>query len=482
MKEKFRYLKQENRKKILLLCDDIRMHSGIGNMAKEMVLGSAHHFNWLNLGGAINHPQAGKMLDLSEEVNKQCGIDDSSVKVIPQNGYGDSKVVRELIRIENPDAILIFTDPRYWTWLFEMEREIRNKIPLFYLNIWDDYPSPLYNKAFYESCDVLMAISKQTKNINELVLEDKAKDKIIEYVPHGINTKYFFPINSKHEDYDKLLEFKKEVLQGKEYDFVVFYNSRNIRRKSTADTVFAYRQFCDLIGKEKAKKCAFILHTTPVDNNGTDLNAVREAFCDPEYVNVFFSSDKLESAQLNLLYNISDVTIQLSSNEGWGLALTESLVSGTMIVANVTGGMQDQMRFVNEKGEWINFDKDFPSNHRGTYKECGVWAEPVFPSNISVAGSPPTPYIFDDRCSAEDAAQALLKVYNYGKEERERRGEEGRKWATGTEAKFTAAQMAETVIEVLDRGFDNFKPRSVYDFFTIAERPKKIIKHKLTGY
>ena len=482
MKDKFRYLKQEDRKKILLLCDDIRMHSGIGTMAKEIVLGSAHHFNWVNLGGAINHPQAGQMLDLSEEVNKETELTDSSVKVIPQNGYGDSKVVRELIRMENPDAILIFTDPRYWTWLFEMEREIRNKIPLFYLNIWDDYPSPLYNKAFYESCDVLMAISKQTKNINELVLEDKAKDKIIEYVPHGINTKYFFPINSKHEDYDKLLEFKKEVLQGKEYDFVVFYNSRNIRRKSTADTVFAYRQFCDLIGKEKAKKCAFILHTTPVDNNGTDLNAVREAFCDPEYVNVFFSSDRLESAQLNLLYNISDVTIQLSSNEGWGLALTESLVTETMIIANVTGGMQDQMRFVNEKGEWINFDKDFPSNHRGTYKECGVWAEPVFPSNISVAGSPPTPYIFDDRCSAEDAAQALLKVYNYGKEERERRGEEGRKWATGTEAKFTSTQMAETVIDVLDRGFNNFKPRSVYDFFTIAERPKKIIKHKLTGY
>ncbi len=482
MKEKFRYLKQEDRKKILLLCDDIRMHSGIGTMGKEIVIGSAHHFNWVNLGGAINHPQAGKMLDLSDEVNKEVGLEDSSIKVIPQNGYGEPKVVREIIKAEKPDAILIFTDPRYWIWLFDMEREIRNKIPLFYLNIWDDYPAPLYNKPYYESCDVLMAISKQTKNINELVLEDKAKEKVIEYVPHGINTKYFFPINSKDKDYDKLLEFKKKVLQDKEYDFVVFYNSRNIRRKSTADTIFAYSQFCDLIGKEKAKKCAFILHTTPVDNNGTDLSAVREAFCDPEYVNVYFSKDKLESAQLNLLYNISDVTIQLSSNEGWGLALTESLVTGTMIVANVTGGMQDQMRFVNQKGKWIDFNKDFPSNHRGTYKECGVWAEPVFPSNISVAGSPPTPYIFDDRCSPEDAAQALLKVYNYGKEERERRGEEGYKWATGPEAKFTSTQMAETVIEVLDKGFDNFKPRSVYDFFTIEERPKKIIKHKLTGY
>ena len=197
MKDKFRYLKQEDRKKILLLCDDIRMHSGIGTMGKEIVLGTAHHFNWVNLGGAINHPQKGKMLDLSEEVNKQTNIDDAYVKVIPNNGYGDAKIVRELIRMEKPDAILIFTDPRYWTWLFEMEREIRSKMPIFYLNIWDDYPAPLYNRDYYDSCDVLMAISKQTKNINKLVLGDKAKGKIIEYVPHGINTNYFFPIKSE---------------------------------------------------------------------------------------------------------------------------------------------------------------------------------------------------------------------------------------------------------------------------------------------
>ncbi len=146
MKNKFRYLKQEDRKKILLLCDDIRMHSGIGTMGKEIVLGTAHHFNWVNLGGAINHPQKGQMLDLSEEVNKQTNIDDAYVKVIPNNGYGDAKIVRELIRMEKPDAILIFTDPRYWTWLFEMEREIKSKIPIVWLNIWDEYPAPMYNK------------------------------------------------------------------------------------------------------------------------------------------------------------------------------------------------------------------------------------------------------------------------------------------------------------------------------------------------
>ena len=64
-----------------------------------------------------------------------------------------------------------------------MEGEIRKQIPIVYLNIWDDYPAPRYNESFYESCDLLMGISKQTVNINKIVLGDKVKDKMIEYVP-----------------------------------------------------------------------------------------------------------------------------------------------------------------------------------------------------------------------------------------------------------------------------------------------------------
>ena len=370
---------------------------------------------------------------------------------------------------------------RYWTWLFEMEREIRAKMPIFWLNIWDDYPAPLYNKPYYESVDVLMAISKQTKNINEIVLGDKVKDKLIEYVPHGINTKHFFPVKEGHDDFSKLEEFRKTVLNNRDIDFVLFYNSRNIRRKSTADTILAYRIFCDKIGKEKSKKCAFILHTDPKDQHGTDLKAVREAFCDPSYINVFFSSDKIPTAQLNLMYNIADATILLSSNEGWGLGLTESLMTATPIIANVTGGMQDQMRF-SKDGKWVDFTPDYPSNHRGTVKEHGEWAFPVYPSTRSIAGSLPTPYIFDDKCSPEDAAVAIENVYNLSTEERLDVGKKGYEWATGDEANMTSEKMSNRVIEVLDKGFKKFTTRKVYDFYKIGDRPAKYIEHKLTGY
>jgi hypothetical protein len=477
MKEKFRYVKKEDRKKILLLCDDIRMHSGIATMAREIVVGTSQHFNWVNLGAAINHPEVGKGFDISAEVNRLNGIEDADVKVLPNNGYGDAMQIRSLIQTERPDAIMIFTDPRYWIWLFEIEREIRNQIPLFYLNIWDDYPAPLYNKSYYESCDLLMAISKQTKNINEIVLGEAAKDKIIKYVPHGINDKHFFPIREGHENFGLLQEFKKNMFEGKEYDFVVIFNSRNIRRKSPGDVILSYKLFCDMIGEERSKKCALVMHTQAVDENGTDLYAVREALCD-DHVNVYFSQNKLDTPQMNLLYNVADVGLLITSNEGWGLSLTETMMSGRMIIANVTGGMQDQMRFEHD-GKWIDFTPNFPSNHRGTVKDCGDWAVPVFPSNISLVGSVPTPYIFDDRCAPEDVAKALCDVYDMSKEERDAKGLLAREWVTSDESGMSARQMCDNVIDAMNESFEKFTPRERFEVHKITDRPKKRITHKL---
>ena len=478
MKEKFRYVKKEDRKKILLLCDDIRMHSGVATMAREIVVGTAHHFNWINIGGAIKHPDQGKRFDLSNDVNKENGIDDASVQLYATSGYGDQNFVRGVINQEKPDAVLLFTDPRYWTWMFDMEREIRKTTPIFHLNIWDDYPTPLYNRAYYESCDLLMSISKQTKNINELVLGAAAKGKTLTYVPHGINEKQFYSIKEEKET-ESLQSLKNDLFGDKEIDYVVFWNSRNIRRKAPGDVILSYRHFCDLIGKEKAKKCALIMHTQPIDNNGTDLYAVREAICDPEYVNVYFSSNKLNTQQMNQLYNIADVTMLISSNEGWGLSLTESMMAGTPIIANVTGGMQDQMRFVDENGEWYTPSKKVPSNHMGTYKEHGNWAKPVFPSNISLVGSVPTPYIHDDRCDFREVAEAIKHWYDLGEEGRAQAGQAAREWVTSDESGMSARRMCENVIESMDTAFDNFVPRRSYDLQKVEDLAPKYVEHPM---
>jgi glycosyltransferase involved in cell wall biosynthesis len=479
MKEKFKYVPKEQRKKILLICDDIRVTSGVATVAREMVINTAHHFNWVNIAGSITHPEKGKRLDVSADTNTNAGINDASVILYPTDGYGDSMLIRQLIELEKPDAIFLITDPRYFAWLFQIENEIRKHIPIIYLNIWDDYPAPQYNQAYYESCDALLGISKQTVNINKIVLGDKAKTKIIKYVPHGLNENVYFPIDEKHEKYSELQTFKKQLFKDKEMDFVLFFNSRNIRRKQIPDTLAAFRMFLDKLPKEKADKCAIVLHTEMMSDHGTDLIAVKEYLFEDCYPNaVVFHTDIVSPEVMNMLYNSSDAQILLTSNEGWGLSLTEALLVGNPIIANVTGGMQDQMRFENN-GKWIDFDSDFPSNHTGLVKDHGKWAFPVFPSSRSIQGSIPTPYIWDDRCNAEDAAIQIENVYNLNRVERKALGLKGREWATSNEAGFTSEKMSNRIIEAIDELFATWKPREKFELINANEFKAKTLKHKL---
>jgi len=476
MNSSFKYLPQNERKKIMLICDDLRVHSGVATVARELVLNTAQHFNWVNIAGAINHPEKGKRFDLSADTNNNTGLTDTSVFLYPVDGYGDPDLIRQLIKIEKPDAIMLITDPRYFEWLFMIENEIRKTMPIIYLNIWDDYPAPLYNKSFYESCDALLAISKQTQLINELVLDEKRGKKVIEYVPHGLNHEMYYPIE-KADELKELEQFKSNLFGGKEKDFVVFFNSRNIRRKQIPDTMLAFRIFLDTLPKEKADKCAMIMHTEIVSEHGTDLEAVRKVLF-PDYPEaIYFSQNKLDNKQLNQLYNIADAQILLTSNEGWGLALTEAILAGTVIIANVTGGMQDQMGFEDEFGNWYTPTPDVPSNHTGKYKNHGAWAFPVFPTNRSIQGSPKTPYIWDDRCTAEDAAVQIGNVYALDRTMRKELGKTGRHWAVN-EVGFTGEAMGEKAISAIDQLFNTWTPREKYELINVNDVQENTIKHK----
>ena len=477
MNKDFEYIPKDKRKKILLICDDIRVHSGVATVAKEIVIHTAHHFNWVQMAGSINHPEKGKRLDLSESTNNIAKIDDSHVMLYPTDGYGDSNSVRQLIELEKPDAIMLFTDPRYFMHIWNMEQEIRKSIPITYLNIWDDYPAPMFNQPYYEACDLLMGISKQTVNINKLVLQGCKGNKMFKYIPHGLNHEVYKPIP---KDDPTFLEWKKNTFKGKEHDFILFFNSRNIRRKQIPDTMMAYRAFLDSLPKEKADKCLLLMHTELVTDAGTHLGKVKEYLFDESYPNaVQFSISKLPTNVLNFMYNVADCQILITSNEGWGLTLTEAILSGTPIIANSTGGMQDQMRFVDENGEWFTPSADVPSNHKGTYKEHGEWAFPVYPTSRSIQGSPATPYIYDDRCSWEDVADRIEEVYNLPSEERIKRGLAGRKWAMSDEAGFTGETQGKRVIEALDELFDTWKPREKYEIINANEYKGKTLNHKI---
>lgn len=476
------------KKKILLLSDDLRLTSGIATVSRDMVIGTVQHFDWIQVGAAINHPDKGKVLDLSEDARNLTGVADASVRVYCNDGYGDSMLLRRLIDTEKPDAILHFTDPRFWGWLYNMEHEIRTKIPLMYLNIWDgaglvgnSSTDPMWNKEAYASCDLLMAISKQTYGINHRVLTrfgEEVPKRRITYVPHGIDSNIFHPIGENytatHNQWEELQEESKKLRADNPNKFIVMWNNRNIHRKHPGDVVLAYTEMCRLIDKDggNAKDdCLLLMHTQPMDPNGTDLVALVGELCN-DY-SVLFSEKVVPSQKLNVLYNAADVVFNMASNEGFGLGTAEAMTAGTPIVVNVTGGLQDQCGFINPKtGKYFTPDDylEVHTLHRKDewgHLEHGKWVKPVFPSNISLQGSIPTPYIFDDRADFRDVGRALYEWYKTPKEERKLAGLKGREFVSNKDVGMTRSLMCERVADSINETLEKFEPRKRFELHLV---------------
>lgn len=455
------------RKKILFLADDLRSVSGIARMSKEIVVGTAHKFDWFQVGAMIENPDYGKIIDLSQDIRNVYNDQAINVKLLPYNNYGDIHLLRNIIKNEKPDAILHFTDPHFWMWLYENEHEIRQQIPILYYHIWDDLPDPIYNRNYYESCDWVGCISKQTYGIvnrvgklNNFETFKPLEDWQISYIPHGINDNIYKPLdNIKKEVFDL-------VYRGNEYNFILFFNNRNIRRKKPSDVIYAYKIFCDQLPKEESKKCLLLMHTNVVDNNGTDLIAVKNDLC-PEY-EVAFINFKVDDTTLNEIYNLVDCTINISDNEGFGLTTAESVMAGTPIIVNVTGGLQDQCGFNIDGKEFSEKDYiKFGSLHnkkKWDFISHGDWVIPVWPTSQSLNGSPLTPYIFEDRVNLDDVTDAIMKMYNWGKHKRKEMGLKGREWMLKN---LSSKIMCDKMIEGIETTLNKFTKRKKYDLYKI---------------
>jgi glycosyltransferase involved in cell wall biosynthesis len=224
----------------------------------------------------------------------------------------------------------------------------------------------------------------------------------------------------------------------------------------------SYKIFCDSLPKEKSDKCLLLMHTSPIDENGTDLPTVAKTIC-PDY-DIKFINLKLEQDKLNELYNTVDCTINISNNEGFGLGTAESIMSGTPIIVNVTGGLQDQCGFNYSADDYISFGSLHNKKIHGSTKH-GEWVVPVWSEVNNLNGSVPTPYIYEDRVNNNIVADAIAQVYEWGKEERKRRGMIGREWAIKN---LSNKVMCDGIVNGIETTFKKYKPRKKFNLYKIV--------------
>ena len=370
--------------KVFVLSDHPFSPSGVGIQTRYMIenLLETGDYSFVCFGGAVKHE------DYKPQRTDKWGDD---LVIYPVDGYGSQESVRSVLMSEKPDLLWFMTDPRFFGWLWEIEDEIRSLVPMVYYHVWDNYPYPQYNKVWYDSTDVVGCISKVTHDIVQTVSPEVESF----YLPHAVNSDVFKPLPL--EEISSLRD-KFNIEQDK---FLVYWNNRNARRKHPGTLIFWFKEFLDEVGHDKAR---LIMHTDPNDPNGPNLFAIIDklGLRDGE---VQFSTQKVDFEHMAMMYNVSDVTVNISDAEGFGLATLESLSCGTPIIVNMTGGLQDQ---VTDGEQWF-----------------GVGIEPA---SKCIIGSQDIPYIYEDRLNKDDFISALTKIYEMSKEERQEMGARGKEY------------------------------------------------------
>jgi glycosyltransferase involved in cell wall biosynthesis len=367
------------KKKVLVLSDHALSTSGVGTQTRHLIGGLLHYhpgeWTFRQFGAALKHTDYETVV-----VNE-----DFIVK--PIDGFGDQDMLRVALATEKPDILLIFTDPRFFIWLWEMEDEIHQVCPIAYWHVWDNYPWPDFNRVLYDSTDLINCHSHMTY---EMVKEHfPARTN---FIPHSLPEDLFFPVPD-----DEAKRLKSEIIGKNRSDhFVGIWVNRNAKRKRPNDVLLAWKIFMkNLWDSHGHDKATLIMHTDPHDGEGPNLLATAEMLG----VNgsVFFSNQRLEFEKMNSLYNICDFCINISYAEGFGLSTLESMNVGVPIVAAKTGGLTRQV-----------------VDHRdGT--ENGVALDIDFKTLV---GSQQVPYIYEDYVSCESIANGIMRLYEKSQDEK----------------------------------------------------------------
>jgi len=374
--------------KVLVLSDHALSTSGVGCQTRFLIEGLLKKNKWSfrQFGAAIKHTS----YDIVQ-VNP-----DFIIK--PIDGFGDRNMILQTLITEQPDAVLIFTDPRFFIWLFEIEDEIRQLCPIAYWHVWDNYPFPEYNRPLYESTDLINCHSHMTYEMVKKEFPERTN-----FIPHSLPEDIFYPLSDQ-----EIKRYRREVLgPDSENKFVLFWVNRNARRKRPNDVLWAWKKFLEKSGNfGKKSDCILLMHTDPNDSEGPNLLETASSLGIKD--SIVFSNQRLEFEKMNVLHNMSDACINISYAEGFGLATLEAMNCGNPIIAAKTGGLTRQV-----------------VDHRDG-SENGV-ALPIRCQTL--VGSQSVPYIFEDYVDVDETADAILKIYKMTKEERKALGQKARDYA-----------------------------------------------------
>lgn len=399
--------------KILMISDHPLSTSGVGVQSRFLIHGllATGRYTFKCFGAALKH-------DSLEQV-----VVNPDFVIKPINGFGDKNMIRQAIMQEKPDALLLFTDPRFFIHIWEIEDEIHQVCPIAYNHLWDNPPLPTFNQVLYESTDLINCINYPTYEMVKALLPNRHND--VNYVPHAVPPDLYFPMPDAN-----VTQARRQLLGDRADHFIALFISRNARRKMPGDILAAWKLFLDRLESTHGHRNASIMmHTDPLDPEGPNLHHIIDMLGITN--NVIFSKDRVEFQQMNTLYNVTDVIVNFSSAEGFGLSVLEGKMAGKPVIAMKTGGLTRQVE-----------------DHETGF-QFGVGIDPEV---SSIVGNQLVPFIYEHLATHQTLANAFMKVYDMGPEERKRIGVMAREHAIKNyDISTLISSWDKTLLDTIDR-------------------------------
>ena len=240
--------------------------------------------------------------------------------------------------------------------------------------------------------DKIVAYSEFGKREAQKVMSN---DMVV--IPHGVNTREFYPLPK-----EKIAAFRKEYFKSEADKFIITNLNRNQQRKDVPRTIQAFKEF-----RKYVPDSILYLHMAMKDQ-GWDLPEVcaqmgLSTSKDVIFPQNFGPNQGYPREVVNALYNCSDVVVSTTLGEGFGLSWIEAMAAKVPVVMPRNTAMT----------EFITEDRGYLSDS-GT--DSSLWT--IIPHDNEVL----RPLV-----DVDDMVSKLMYIYN-NREEAKQKAENAYQW------------------------------------------------------
>lgn len=298
----------------------------------------------------------------------------------PSSYHGFEKIPTMLEYVK-PDVMFILNDIWVINKYLKVIKKYIGKKPLPKIVVYFPVDGEGYMPEWFEDFDIVSEVLVYTEYGKEQVLSAFPSLKVT-VIPHGVDTETFKPLA------DSRLEFKKEFYKGHPHvnpnDFIVFNGNRNQPRKNLDISLLGFGIFATKYPDVR------YFHHAGIKDAGWDILGLIDSYSRELGIDLMSKvimpsmqpmSQQVLDSTLNAYYNASDVGINTSSSEGFGLVSIEHAATGAPQIVSKNSVIPE------------------------LWSDCGIMMEPSF-TNRDYTNNLTRRYV-----SAETVAKALELAY-----------------------------------------------------------------------